>query len=214
MAIQIGDEPERRTPAEKIAPWLRRVIIGGGLVWIMFSMENYYEDARSHTIKVVYPLLLSRESITSLQPGYDPHKAVWKPLQTGFPVRDGTILFVKTGGSIYAVKLLHQKVSPEGADYEYLKVGSPDPVVKGTAETYPDGIALPGRRIGWSGKHDGTGYLYLDDAFIRNQPPSFTIGVPFQTGDLEQFRQAIPPNVHFESVPWKIIEPSPDEIGL
>ncbi|MEJ0000589.1 MAG: hypothetical protein WDO13_16370 [Verrucomicrobiota bacterium] len=51
MPIQIGEEPERVSPARRLAPWLRRIIIGGFLVWIMFSIQNFLEDTRSHTIR-------------------------------------------------------------------------------------------------------------------------------------------------------------------
>jgi hypothetical protein len=119
---------------------------------------------------------------------------------------------VKIGDSVYAVKLLRQTIKPEAAEYEYLKVGATDPVVKGTAEIEPGGVSLPGHRIGWSGRSDGAGYLYLDDSFIWNDPPRYTIGVPFQSGELEQFRRAVPAGIHFESLPWKINAAPADEI--
>jgi hypothetical protein len=213
MAIQIGDDPPPPpTLAEKLAPWLRRGIIGGCLLWFCVSMQNFYVDARSHTIKVVYPLLLSHDRITSLQPGFDPDKAVWKPVSTGFPVADGTVILIKTGDATYAVKLVRQTIKPERAEYEYVKVDSSVPATTGVAETSPGGIDLPGAHIDWTGKRDGAGFLYLGDEFIWSKPPRFSIGVPLQTGDLEQFRSAVPPGVHFESVPWKIAAPGAEEI--
>jgi hypothetical protein len=213
MPIQIVDDPPPPpTFAEKLAPWLRRILIGGCLIWICFSIQNFLEDTRSHTIKITYPLLMNHERITAPQPGFDPQTAVWKPVTEAFPVDDGTVLFVKTGDSVYAVKLVRQTIKPEAAQYEFLKVGTSDPIVKGTAETLPGGIALPEHRVGWSGKSDGAGYLYLDDSFIWNNPPRYTIGLPFQSGDLEQFRNAVPAGVHFESLPWKVNAPTADDI--
>jgi hypothetical protein len=213
MPIQIGDDPPPPpTFAEKIAPWLRRVIIGGCLVWVCFSMQDFLIDTRSHTIKISYPLLMGHEKITAPQPGFDPQKALWVPVNTAFPVADGTVLFIKTGDSVFAVKLVRQTIKPEQAQYEYLKVGAADPVVKGTAEPEPGGLILAGHRIGWTGQNDGAGYLYLDDSFIWNQPPRFTIGLPFQSGNLEPFRHALPASVHFESLPWKINAPPADDI--
>jgi hypothetical protein len=205
MPIQIGeDPPPPPTFAEKLAPWLRRILIGGCLIWICFSIQQFLEDTRSHTIKISYPLLLGREKIRALQPGFDPQTAVWKPVNTAFPVADGAILFVRTGNSTYAVKIVHQTIKPEQAAYEFLKVGGTDPVVQGVAGTLPGGIALPEHHVGWSGRSDGAGFLYLDDSFIWNDPPRYTIGLPFQSGDLEPFRHAVPAGVHFESLPWKV----------
>ena len=213
MPIQIGeDPPPEPTLAEKIAPWLRRTLIGGCLVWICFSMQTALEDTRSHTIKVMYPLLLGYEKITVPQPGFDPARAVWAPVSQAFPVSNGAVLFVKAGDTVYAVKLLRQTIKPEQADYAWLKVGSADPAVKATAQPLPGGIVLPGITVQWSGKGNGAGYLYLDDAFIWNKTPPFTIGVPFQSGELENFRKGVPTGVHFESVPWKIEESDAEEI--
>ena len=214
MPIQIGDDPPPPpTLAERLAPWLRRILIGGCLIWICFSVQTSFEDTRSHTIKVTYPLLMNYEKISAPQPAFDPRNAVWVPVKTAFLVPDGAILFVKTGETTYAIKLLHQTIKPEQSDYEYLKVGSTEPAVKGTAQTLPGGIALPGQTIAWSARSDGAGYLYLDDAYIWNKPSRYTVGVPFQSGGLEHFRQAIPPNVHFESVPWKIEDAAAAEIA-
>jgi hypothetical protein len=205
MPIQIGEEPlPPPTRAEKLAPWLRRTLIGGCLVWICFSIQNFLEDTRSHTIKITYPLLLGREKITAPQPGFDPQKAVWRPVNTAFPVADGTVLFVKMDDSVYAVKITHQELKPERVAYAWLKVGSDAPIVNDVGETLPAGLALPEHHVGWSGRSDGLGYLYLDDSFIWNQPPRYTIGLPFLSGDLEQFRAALPPGIHFESLPWKM----------
>lgn len=208
MPIQLFDEAPQKTTAEKLAPWLRRIIIGGTLVWICISMQTFSEDTRTHTIKITYPLLGNHERITRLEPGYDPEKARWAPVSQAFPVADGTVFFVKTGDAVYAVKIGGQNVAPEQANYAYLKVGDDKPgVVTGVAKPLPYGVELPGLTLPWTGHHNGTGFLYLDDAFIWNKPGRYEIGVPFQGGDLEQFRKAIPANVHFESAPWKIVPP-------
>jgi hypothetical protein len=213
MPIQVLDDPPPPpTLAEKLAPWLRRTLIGGCLIWICLSMQNFLEDTRTHTIKIVYPLLLNYERVTAPQPGFDPQKAEWSPVKTGFAVSDGTILFVKAGDSTYAVKLVRQTIQPEQAQYEFLKVGGTDPIVRGLAQTESGTINLPGHPLAWSGRRDGEGFLYLDDSFIWNDPPHYTIGVPFQSGDLQQFRHAVPASVHFESVPWKIANSGDTEI--
>ena len=206
MPIQIGDQPERVSRLEKFAPWLRRILIGGCLVWASVSIQNYYEDTVSHTIKETYPLLMGHERITSLTPAYDPRKARWKPVETAVPVADDQIFFIKTASGIYAVKISDQQSAPEKGEYEYLKVGDTAPAVKAVTGEYPGGITLPDCKVGWSGpvKRPGIGFLYLDNGFIWNKPPPFKIGVPFQTGNLESYRNKIPANIHFESVPWKI----------
>jgi len=205
MPVQILDDPPpERTLAEKLVPWLRRSLIGGCLVWICVSMQTFLEDARTHTIKVSYPLLGNYERITAPQPGFDPRTAQWRALSTGFAVPDGAIFFVKAGGATYAVKMLRQTIQPETAGYEFLTVGGNAPVTKAVAEGSSGGLDLPACRINWSGKSKGAGYLYLDDAFIWNKTPRFRIGVPFQSGDLEPFRKAVPTDVHFESQPWRI----------
>ncbi|MEJ0000590.1 MAG: hypothetical protein WDO13_16375 [Verrucomicrobiota bacterium] len=147
---------------------------------------------------------MDHEKITLRGAGYDPQKAVWKPVAAGFPVADGTIFFVKMGGAVYAVKLVHQTAEPERAEYAWLAVGGTAPVVTGVAQTLPGGIALPGHMVGWSGKGNGAGYVYLDDGFIWNQPPRYTIGVPFQSATSSSFRTAVPAGTHFESLPWNI----------
>jgi len=213
MPVQIlEDSPPPQTLAEKYAPWMRRCLIGGCLVWICLSIQNFSEDARTHTIKITYPLLLNFERITAPQPGFDPQKAQWQPVKTAFPVPDGAIFFVKADDGIYAIKLVRQTIKPEQAQYACLKVGSADPAVTGLAQTDSGSIDLPGHHLAWSGKSDGSGFVYLDDSFIWNDPPRYTIGVPLQSGDLEQFRHAVPAAVHFESVPWKVIEPATVDI--
>jgi hypothetical protein len=202
--VAFDDDVERPTTAEKIAPWIRRVVIGGALVWICVSLQNFYEDTRTHTIKVVYPLLLSSEKITHHEPNFDPQKAVWQPVQTAVPVLDGQVVFVKEGSVVYAVQFVRQTIRPEKLSYAWLKVGDPAPVVSGTAETYPDGVRLPDVKLAWSGKGDGAGYVYLDDAFMWDRLPRYMLGVPFQAGDLEQFRRALPAGTRFQSQPWKI----------
>jgi hypothetical protein len=216
MPVQVLEDPvPEPTLAEKLAPWLRRVLIGGCLIWICFSMQTFSEDARTHTIEVTYPLLGNYARITAPQPGFDPQKAEWRPLSTGFAVPDGAVFFVKTGSATYAVRIWNQRINPELACFSYVTVGhadaGPGPAA-GTVRPAPDGITLPGCTIAWSGKSDGAGYLYLDEAFIWNKPPRYTIGVPFQSGSLDPFRQAVPAGTHFESQPWKIADAPASEI--
>jgi hypothetical protein len=209
MPVQThNDPPTNRTLASKLTPWLGRGLVVGVLIWVCLSIEDFSKDVHSHTIKISYPLLLNYERITAPQPGFDPHAAEWQPVKTSFPVNDGAIFFVKANDATYAVKLTRQTIKPEQGAYAYLKVGSTDPIAQGLAHTESGSIDLPKNlQLTWSGRSDGSGYVYLDDSFIWNDPPHFTIGVPLQSGDLEQFRHTLPATIHFESVPWKVIEP-------
>jgi hypothetical protein len=211
MPIQIGDDPEPPpTLAKKLAPWLRRTLIGGCLIWVCFSMQTFLEDTRTHTIKVVYPLLMDHEAITAPQPGFDPKLAVWKPAASAFPVSDGAVVFIQVDGATYAAKIGRETIQPENITYAWLKIGSRDPVVEGSSHEFPDGLKLPTCTVPWSAHRDGDGFLYLDDAFMSGRDSRYTVGVPFATGELESFRAAVPPGTHFESVPWKIA-PAPTE---
>ena len=201
--------PTNHTLGGKLTPWLGRALVVGFLIWVCLSIQDFSEDVHSHTIKISYPLLFNYERITAPQPAFDPHAAEWQPVKTSFPVNDGAIFFVKASDGTYAVKLMHQTIKPEQGSYAYLKVGSSDPGAQGLAQTESGSIDLPNHQLTWSGRSDGSGYVYLDDSFIWNDPPRFTIGVPLQSGDLEQFRHTLPATIHFESVPWKVIDPAP-----
>jgi hypothetical protein len=204
MAIQIGEQPERVSRLEKWAPWIRRVLIIGCLIWAAFSIQNFSEDEISHTIKASYPLLMGYERIVSRTPDFDPAKARWKAVETAVPVIDDQIVFIRTGGAVYAVQISGQTAHPERAQYAYLQAGGSAPVVHAGTGEFPDSIELPGCKIGWSGRANGQGFIYLDDAFIWGKPSRFEVGVPFQKGALEKYRKTVPTEVHFETVPWKV----------
>src|SRR5262245_4504260 len=109
VPIQLGEEPPPPpTLAETLAPWIRRTLMGGCLVWICLTFSLDSEDARTHTIKATYPLFGNYEKIIRLEPGFDPKLAQWGWVKTTFSVTDGNILFVKTHDAVFALKIVHQ----------------------------------------------------------------------------------------------------------
>ena len=209
MAIWIGNRTEPRTLGAKVAVWAKQLLILGFICWAVFAVRNYSEDTHSHAIKESFPLLFGFGHIVYRPADYDPDKAEWGPVHEAVCVDDGQIVFIQIHQAIYALKFTKQTLEPEQAEYEYVEVGSSSPIVKSVSASFPGGIRLPGATVSWSGRAPGRGFIYIKNSFMPGRKSRFLIGVPFYSGELDSYSKAVPAEVHFESLPYKIGE-APD----